>query len=748
MAKKIAFQITGYDQSEAAFRSFNNSVSKSESKIASFRNKTNLLANQAKVAFAAVASSVVGVGVASVKMSMDFNKAMADVDTLLSDQGRTKELKRQVQELSRETGKSTEELAGLSYDVISAFGDTPDTIEKVELAAKTAVAGIGSFDDAIGLISATTKAYGDTTLEAQQKVADLGQMTIKYGQTDLADLGTSVQRVTSLSKNLNVSQEELFASFSSTTGVLGNASEVSTQLGSTLKTLLSPPAELAKIFDNLGIESGKALIQQRGLQGALQFVREQADKTGVPLQKLVGRAEAMKFILSVTGAQAKKFSEDLDAMKDSAGTMDEAYKKQISGLNELEYKLSRVKATFVTVAQGIGDRLSPGLIGLSNDFLNLTDDTDLLDQKISNFIDMAITGFEGIGVGVEIFVRVMRGAKLYISTLETGIANFASFSIGTFSQISDFFYQNVTAPMIEFLRILENIPYVGEKVSKALDFADEIYSSTNDTVKAYSKFFDDYAEASTKNWKEEIKALQSDIEEGFESSKIAEKFRKGLEQFDKELEKQKTKKREIPVDVKPELKPPSDESMEKYKKSTENLLNQVTSMKKDADSEQDESTEKSADSMKSSFSDVVTDWKTSLDSMVRSSDISFSSIGKSFLNHVTKKFSTKMFDAGIDAIGSFLFPGFATGGYFDGGFRIVGENGPELEATGPARIYNSQETKQILSGGNSDSSINVVQNFDFSGAGQNVEERVMRLVPMIKDQTIAAWAEMKVRGEL
>ncbi len=43
--------------------------------------------------------------------------------------------------------------------------------------------------------------------------------------------------------------------------------------------------------------------------------------------------------------------------------------------------------------------------------------------------------------------------------------------------------------------------------------------------------------------------------------------------------------------------------------------------------------------------------------------------------------------------------GFASGGDFGGGLRIVGENGPELEATGASRIYNAAQTAEILSGG-------------------------------------------------
>jgi len=42
-------------------------------------------------------------------------------------------------------------------------------------------------------------------------------------------------------------------------------------------------------------------------------------------------------------------------------------------------------------------------------------------------------------------------------------------------------------------------------------------------------------------------------------------------------------------------------------------------------------------------------------------------------------------------------PGYATGGDHTGGWLIVGENGPELEATGAARIFNASQTRDLMS---------------------------------------------------
>lgn len=50
-------------------------------------------------------------------------------------------------------------------------------------------------------------------------------------------------------------------------------------------------------------------------------------------------------------------------------------------------------------------------------------------------------------------------------------------------------------------------------------------------------------------------------------------------------------------------------------------------------------------------------------------------------------------------------PGYAAGGNFGGGLRLVGENGPELEVTGPSRIFDARTTAAMLNGGGSDAAV-------------------------------------------
>ncbi|MCV6795769.1 phage tail length tape measure family protein [Achromobacter ruhlandii] len=53
----------------------------------------------------------------------------------------------------------------------------------------------------------------------------------------------------------------------------------------------------------------------------------------------------------------------------------------------------------------------------------------------------------------------------------------------------------------------------------------------------------------------------------------------------------------------------------------------------------------------------------------------------------------------VNALTGRAVAAFAKGGFHTGGLRLVGENGPELEVTGPSRIFNADQTRAILAGG-------------------------------------------------
>lgn len=231
---------------------------------------------------AGVTLPLVGIGAAALKSATDINGMMANVASLGIGTDRVLELKESVQDLSIEMGKGTSDMADGLYQVVSAFGDSSDSVAILENAAKTGAAGLATTTDALNLLATVTKGYGDESLTAQKKVSDLAFQTVNLGQTTFPELAASMGKVVPLAAALGVSQEELFAQMATLTGVTGTAAEVTTQLRATYQAILSPTKEMSSSILQVTSEIDKQgkLVQNdftKAWYGARQRYREAAD---------------------------------------------------------------------------------------------------------------------------------------------------------------------------------------------------------------------------------------------------------------------------------------------------------------------------------------------------------------------------------------------------------------------------------------------------------------------------------------
>lgn len=365
-ARELLFKIIGDSEQ------FNKAVEESTKQLDDFKKKTkdsNELFGQVSKQAAVASTAIAALGIAAAKMAVDFNEGFGKVQTLIPGaKERVKEFQDEILNLSPAVGKTTKDLTDGLYEVISAFGDSADSAKNLELAAKGATAGGATTKDSIALLSAVTKGYGDTSNIAQKKVSDLAFTTVKLGQTSFPELAASIQRVTSQSNILKISQEELFSVFSSGTGVIGGAAEVSTKFSALLTEMQKPGDRLAKTFKALGVESGSELIENfGGLQGALQALKSEAEKTGEPISNLFGSAEAGKLALYASGEGAAKFTSDLQAMNQAAGATEQAFKDATTeGPNAFGFQLQQASLNAQAFAVKVGQELIPTLQSLLN----------------------------------------------------------------------------------------------------------------------------------------------------------------------------------------------------------------------------------------------------------------------------------------------------------------------------------------------------------------------------------------------
>jgi len=309
----------------------------------------------------AATAAVVKFGADAVNNAVEFETQMANVSTLLD--GTTEQVSERIGELgddvlavSNNTGVATDELTDGLYQIISAVGDSEDAIDQMELAAKAAAAGGATTTDAINLLTAVTKGYGDTSADAFQKASDLSFMTVKLGQTSFPELASSIGKVVPLASALGVEQEELYGAFATLTGVTGSTAEVSTQMKAVMSGLMSPTDGMTKALNSLGYVNANAALESLGLQGTLEALGSTVNGDTQALAKMFSSVEAQTAILALSGAQAGNFVEKTAAMYEATGATEAAFAKQT---DTLEYTIKCIKNLGKNFMTSIGRTILP-----------------------------------------------------------------------------------------------------------------------------------------------------------------------------------------------------------------------------------------------------------------------------------------------------------------------------------------------------------------------------------------------------
>ena len=381
--------------------SFAQSFSSAQGTVSSF-------AKVSTAALTAVGTAVAAMTVTSVKQAAEYQTQLQNVATLIDGTKaqvaeRTAEIGQEVLTISNATGLITADLTDGMYQVISAFGDSAESAGVLEVAAKSAAAGNATTTESINLLSAVTKGYGDISLEAQQKAADLAFQTVKLGQTSFPELASSIGKVIPLANTLGVSQEQLFGSFATLTGVTGNTAEVATQMKASLQGFLQPSAAMATALEKLGYSSGQAMLQQEGLQGALNLLKESVNGNEIAFSDLFSSVEAKTAVLALAGTQSENLTAKTQAMYDAAGAATAAYETQTQTFShQIEVAKNLATNTLTSVGMELLPILSELMTELSPVFQELA---TMLSETISETMPIIMP------IASEVITVVMSGLK-------------------------------------------------------------------------------------------------------------------------------------------------------------------------------------------------------------------------------------------------------------------------------------------------------------------------------------------------
>lgn len=365
----------------------------------------------AKKAVKVATAAILAMGAASVKFSADFEKAFAEVLTLVDlNAEQTEALRKQILQLSKDTGQLPVDVAKAFYATISGgFTDVASSSEVMRASLDLAKGGVTEAGDATKGLVSILNAYGYSAADSTS-VSDALFVAMRAGQTTIGELAASLGAVSPVAANAGVSLEEVLAAVAALTKGGISTKIAVTGLRAVMAAVLKPSEEAVKVSEELGIQFNSAALEAMGLADFLQMVGKAAKGDNEKLAKLFGGVEALVPIMSLVNKQSGDFASILDQMGDRAGATAAAVAKMENTTSE---RFNKMKARFAVLAIEVGAKLLPVV--------------NRLMEAVSKVAD-AFSGNEAAVNAVIAALKIVVGMKLvqYFHGLAQAIAGAAA----------------------------------------------------------------------------------------------------------------------------------------------------------------------------------------------------------------------------------------------------------------------------------------------------------------------------------
>lgn len=312
-------------------------------------------------AFTAVSAGISAVSdtiTGAVAAAAEFQDQLATINTVaqMSDEALSA-LGESIQQMSVESGKSTTDLTGAFYDLVSAGVDAGHAMGVLQDATTLATGALSTTGEAVDLLTSTLNAYG---LQADEstRLTDIFAQTVQDGKVTAAELAGSIANIAPIASAAGVAIEEVAAGYAVMTAQGVPAAEAATKMRSAIVALISPNKALNDIQEDTGINFAE-LMRAEGVATAIQTLSRAVNGNEAVLTNALGRVEAYQFALSVTGENADNFARAQERMTHAAKVGGIALSQATKRQDTLLFRQQQLSAEWNTLMQDLGTTLMP-----------------------------------------------------------------------------------------------------------------------------------------------------------------------------------------------------------------------------------------------------------------------------------------------------------------------------------------------------------------------------------------------------
>jgi len=330
----------------------------------------------------------------SVERSFAFQKETARI-AAISNEGAAGigNLRDRLIELSNATGQPIAEVTRASLEALqNDLGDTATTLDALQGPINNLARVTGSsLTTAVNAVSSVIKAYNLDASEAA-RISDILFATYNKGVIELEGLEGRLGTVNNQANALNVSFEEVAGALTALTLSGNNTSFSLTQVRNIFNKMIKPGDDLAAVMGKLGVASGGELIEKfGGLEGALKALLKEVGGNEKALAALFGTIRGQLGIFGLLNNDAKLFDSSLKAVRESAGSLDVAFKifnEQTAA--QFDIQLANLTNSTLGVGEALGE-LAVDTLTFVNNFidgfqrLQQREDFQALQKAVVNF---------------------------------------------------------------------------------------------------------------------------------------------------------------------------------------------------------------------------------------------------------------------------------------------------------------------------------------------------------------------------
>lgn len=346
-----------------------------------------------------VASAATAIGTLAIKSAADFETSFAKVSTLLDTNALDVEAyKKKIMQVSSDMNVSTDELCESIYQAISASVDQADAIDFATKAMKLAKGGFTDTATAVDIMTTAINAYGMSAADAES-ISDKLIMTQNKGKTTVGDLAAAMGRVIPAANTFGVSLDELCGYYATMTANGIATAETTTYLNSMIKELGTGSDTLYSQLENatesvLGEKKSFQELREEGytVLDVIGILGQYSEQTGDSIIGMFSSSEG-GMAAQVLANNIEGVTRNIDAMKNSAGATEEAYKKMASTTTA---SFKKIKTQVANMFTQLGQKLMPTVNKLLTKTESKLPKIQSMIDKLGNVLEKGIKKLEPV----------------------------------------------------------------------------------------------------------------------------------------------------------------------------------------------------------------------------------------------------------------------------------------------------------------------------------------------------------------